>query len=140
VHQKSLGTDLEITGNLNAVQMCLLRDDYIAVLCQVVDDDTTDETIVVIHIPSRKEVCRTQLLSHDHDDMYPSCCSPRLTQDCQETVGLSLSWEGVVMTGRDVRDIIASSANTTSFMKPKKKPHLRNNQGYKKDGFRLGKK
>ena len=147
MHKQSRGTDLEIAGDLNLLRMCLLRDDYIAIVGYTFDNDPSSSVVtcivVVIHVPTRKEMFRTQLCNHEHvifscrvADQY----GPLLTQDCQETVGMSMSWEGVVMAGRDVREVMASSGNATSLLKQKKKPHLRNNQGYKKDGFRLGKK
>lgn len=142
MHQRSRAIDLVISGDFIVERLCLLRDDYIAMVCQAGSESSTVPPIflltfllVVIHIPSRKEICRIPLCPTEY-----SIC-PMVTYDCQNTVGLSFSWHGVVMTGRDVREVIEESSNNAILLhKQKKKPHLRNNQGYKKDGFRLGKK
>ena len=128
LHTRALCTDLEISGVDNFSRLCIIRDDYIAMICRFT-------TIVVIHVPSQQEIFRTELFERDTN---PLIGYPRLISDGQGTITLSASHVGIVMTGCDVRQVIESSARTAG--KQKKKPHLRNNQGYKKDGFRLGKK
>jgi hypothetical protein len=136
---------LSISGDLEVVRISLIRDQYIALMCRTCGQpDLLDITwheryfvAIIVHVPSQNEVCRTELCGV-RDGCNDITLAPYITYDCNETIGLCLSWEGVVMSGHDVRKTIESTLS--SSLKQKKKPSLRNNQGYKKDGFRLGKK
>jgi hypothetical protein len=150
-------TELVLTGELEVLDLSLLRGSYVALVCCMykssgtfsVHENANDEGedletslwIVVVHIPSETEVCRTELLSNWTRNHYDGVRIkvPFLPSDINDTVGLCLSSAGVVMTGQDVRNTIELSTNN-SIPKQKKKSHLRNNSGYKKDGLRLGKK
>lgn len=96
-------------------------------------------TAVIVHVPSRREVERICLLKGQTSATF---INPHIVVHGNETIGLSLSWEGVVMTGDDVRSILDASkvvilddAQTRSLKKKKKRAPAK---GGKKDGFARG--
>jgi hypothetical protein len=107
------------------------------------DADTGDEqsmriVAVIIHVPSRREISRMQLLQGVSTEV------PHVTKDCHETIGVGLSWKGVVMTGSDVRSVTGSPDAImledrdalARFSKKKKKQ--KKQKTTKKDGFARG--
>lgn len=84
-------------------------------------------TAIVVHCSSRREIGRLCLLNGQEPDWL----LPHLVLDNDETVGLGLSWHGVVMTGNDVR---ATRVEEEQYAKKKKKRS--SNKGFKKDAFR----
>jgi hypothetical protein len=78
----------------------LVRDDYVALVCR----NLYDVFLIVIHVPSRTEICRLQLEEMPElDEGNPFDHIPRIGPDCQNTLGLCLPGAGLVMTGSDVR-------------------------------------
>lgn len=99
-------------------------------------DDSTPEiikvTAVIVHVPSRREIGRVVLLN----GQTPDDQLPHVVVDCNETVGLGLSWVGVVMTGSDVR---MKSLDDDEHARAAKKKPQRRPTAKKKDGFARGK-
>lgn len=113
------------------------------------DESRTVATIeaVIVHVPSRKvihqvflfeEYAATQSqINYDIPIFFTPSGSGR------GTIGVGLSWKGLVMTGRDVRDVgfgslqLGDDDATKGSRKQKKKKRQPNKTG-KKDGFARG--
>jgi hypothetical protein len=155
-------------NDMQTLQMACVRDDYIFLLCvghpspaqadpfaeldgqwfgpdRETDDSrrSLEQWAVVVHIASCREIGRRRWLpssAHLHllDDF------PRLVMmaDAHDTIGVGLSWRGVVMTGSDVRGVGASShvhmIQDAPLRSSKKKKKGGKARGSKKDGFARG--
>jgi hypothetical protein len=114
--ENSKSNGLCIPGDLEVIRMSLIRDHYVALVCRMyLYPPSSDRlfydvmiVVVIVHVPSRMEICRTDL-SSNRGQSCDDIVVPFLTNDCTETIGLSLSWKGIAMTGRDVRKTIESS-------------------------------
>ena len=113
------------------------------------DESITTTTIeaVIIHVPSRKVIHQVFLFEED------AAAQPQINYDIpifftssgsgRGTIGVGLSWKGLAMTGRDVRDVgldslqLAEEDAPRSCRKQKKKKR-QPNRGGKKDGFARG--
>jgi F-box-like len=91
-------------------------------------------TAVIVHIESRREIGRICLL----DGQTADSLVPHMVVDGKETIGLGLSWEGVVMTGTDVRSSMMTMLDDAQTRSSKKKKKRAPTKGGKKDGFARG--
>ena len=91
-------------------------------------------TAVIVHVPSGREIGRVDLLDAAHAH-HPCSFLPNLVVDGNETIGLGFAWEGVVMTGADVRTILILDDEQRAAKKKQKKRA----SAKKKDGFARGK-
>jgi hypothetical protein len=116
-----------------------LGTDYSAVDDSYVRYDVWDYSIpvIVIHIPTRREIGRILLRDGQLHEMLDRLVFPVLVVDGQSTIGLGVSNKGIVMTGDDVRFCIGSKEDDDSKLPAhstakKKKNSVRS----KKDNFR----
>lgn len=91
--------------------------------------DAVKVIAIIVHASSRREIGRICLL----DEQLPDALLPHLVVDGQETIGLGLSWEGVVMAGANFRSRLYDEQEEHSNKKKKKRAP---NKGFKKDSFR----
>jgi hypothetical protein len=93
---------------------------------------------VIIHVPSRREIGRVKLM----DDEFDYHAVPQITVTNDDTIGVGISWKGVIMTGSDVRslaersDTIVLDDTLTPAKAAKVKTARRKNKGDKKLGSR----
>lgn len=136
---------LELNGDLDVVRIASLRDNHVLVICREFQRPVGDDNIrisvqaIVLHVPSRSEIGRVSLIDRVGPDITEV---PEITAVNGDTIGVGLSWKGVVMTGSAVRSIGQSvtivgdkCAIVRSSKKKKKRPQ---NKGSKKDGFARG--
>jgi hypothetical protein len=165
---------LPIHGNLEIIRMSAFRDEHVVAICRefTLRSDISDvedlggqwfgETMeaamdavvhkavqaVIVHVPSRREIGRVQLTD---DGLNYINDVPRITMTSDGTIGVGVSWKGVIMTGSDVRSLAAGSGSLaagsdtiflddiqTRVKAPKGKKKRRQNKGSKKDVFARG--
>ena len=153
---------MEIPGNMEIVRMARLRDQHAIVLCRAYvaaapldstpepvgghwlrraqplsSSDRTDVCAIVFHIPTRCQVGSCCLLEDIH-----LADAPHVTVDSGDTLGVALSWKGLVMTGNDVRyvgdDSTMNESSPPRSGKKKKKKGSRTRREGKKDEFARG--
>jgi hypothetical protein len=153
---------LALEGDCEALHMECLHDDYAVVLCRVCEshspeadvgdiegDDTSSRSIdaVVIHVPSRSVIHRVCLMDEDSaftsEYMAETYNFPIFFTSNGDTVGVGLWWKGVILTGKDVREVgnnttyVVGDESSRSVRKQKKKKR-QIVKGVKKDGFARG--
>jgi len=144
-------SNILLTGNLHIVSLSSFRDQHLVALCQCHDMDDmgihSDVPInanglfnlvarisviaVIIHVPTRREIGRMPILDDSTD-------VPQIPHKCEDTVGVGVSWKGLIMTGGDVR-ALAEAAKVfviDESRTPSKSPKVKKKQGLNK----LGKK
>lgn len=138
-------TILNVAGDMEAVRLVNLRDSHIVLIARERRSNASGDKVlsicgVVIHVPSRHEIGRMALLdgiSEDEADI------PVMSVINDGTIGVGLSWKGVVMTGSDCRavgdsqSIIVDAVGTTP-KSAKKKKKGKAKKTSKKDGFARG--
>jgi F-box-like len=134
-------TGFALPGDLEVVRMSLIRDIYVSLICRMYQQPPFSDNpifdvvyvVVIVHIPSRREIFRSPFRNGDQtvDDTIAPCISG----DSYNTIGLSLSWEGVVMTGSDIRKTISEHHLRTPN---RKKCSSKKSSVKKKDGFSRG--
>jgi hypothetical protein len=106
-------TELPMTKNLMVMSKpSRIRGCYVAFVCRDCDDGVL--TTIVIHVPSRIEVCRItmdQIPVWDRDDLYKYI--PRISSDCNTSIGLCSTYLGLVMTGFNIRNRSALSTEAS---------------------------
>ena len=142
----NIDTGLALNGDLEVVRMSLIRDYYIALVCRTYQQPPFSGNpicdvifiVVIVHVPSRTEIFRIPFQNGGQtvDDTIIPCIS----NDSFDTIGLSLSWRGVVMTGSDVRKMIAATSDQPWKASQRKKPISKkcSSTSRKKDGFSRG--
>jgi hypothetical protein len=156
---------LALPGVVNIVSLACVRDKHLIVVCHgifqnrydtpgtitppfrmdVTSPSRTDVIVIVIDIPSRREIGRTRWISKvlmwQRDDI------PFLTVDNSgTTMAIGLSWKGIIMTGSNIRSVsdAASASNLRAecplrlAVPPKKKKPPKTIKGKKKDKFVRG--
>jgi hypothetical protein len=152
---------LPIPGNMEIIQMSSLRDEHVVAICREFALSNNDPTeledlggqwfganmqavdhkavhAVIIHVPSRREIGRVKLM----DDEFDYHAVPQITVTNDDTIGVGISWKGVIMTGSDVRslaersDTIVLDDTLTPAKAAKVKTARRKNKGDKKLGSR----
>lgn len=156
---------IELQGNFEVIKLANIRDEHVLVLCQRhprsenADVDAIDGHwfgpindncqvalyAIIFHVPSRAEICRVCLLNDLMDDFGNGA---RISGDVPlsivangGTVGATVWWRGIVMTGEEVRKIQhdpEGKEQTQSPSKAKKKKKKTPKKGGKKDGFARG--
>jgi F-box-like len=134
-------TGFTLLGDLEVIRMSLIRDIYVVLICRMYQQPPFSDNpfldvvyvVVIVHIPSRREICRSQF--RNSDQIVDETIAPCISGDSCDTIGLSLSWEGVVMTGSDVRKTISEHPSRASH---RKKSSLKKSSVMKKDGFSRG--
>jgi hypothetical protein len=146
---------LTLEGDCEAIRMERIQDDYAVVLCRVrkflnaeaaIDgDDAVSLSIeaIVIHVPSRRAIHRVCLLEEDSAFPMPGNDDiPILFAASGETVGVGLWWKGVILTGKDVREVGSNTMHAVEDEKSrgakKQKKKQRQSTKGKKDGFARG--
>jgi len=161
---------LTVEGNCEAVRMESTHDDYVIVLCRVetssteadnavdgqwfgndapVGESTTTRTIeaMVIHVPSRKEIHRVCIQEEEQTAQPPDNYDIPIFFSSHgsgsNTLGVGLSWKGLVMTGSDVREVgrgalLSVEDEAPRSMRKQKKKKRQQVKGGKKDGFARG--
>jgi hypothetical protein len=149
---------LPISGNMEVIRMSSFRDEHVVAICRettlstnnLVDVEDLGEQLfavnleaeenksvhaVIIHVPSRREIGRVKLM----DDVSNSIVDvPRITVTSENTVGVGVSWRGIIMTGSDVRylaersDTIVLDDTLTPAKAAKGKALRRKKEGGKK--------
>lgn len=144
---------ISISEDVEIVRMVCLRDDYMLLFCrryiatsrEVVQDDGSHLSLdgFLFHIPTRCEIgriCLMDRISFDVNDI------PLATVDSEQTIGVGLSWKGIIMTGEDVRSLRSPEFSVivqNNFLSPrsnkiKKKGAKAKKPLGKKDGFARG--
>jgi hypothetical protein len=149
---------LALDGECEAIRMENMQDDYAVVLCRVresLNPEVTFDTLaggdtalpsiqaIVIHVSSRKVIHQGCLL--DEDSAFPTSETydiPIFFTSNGDTVGVGLWWKGVIVTGKDVRDVGSNSMHAVEreqsrSAKKQKKKKQHTIKG-KKDGFARG--
>jgi hypothetical protein len=156
-----LYSTLSIPGNMEIIRMSTFRDEHVVAICRESTLSSTEQIdvedrggqwfagnmeaaahkavhAVIIHVPSRREIARFQLM----DDVFNFSFVPLITMTNDDTIGVGVSWRGVIMTGSDVRslaagsDAIALDDTLTPVKAPKGKTARRKDKGGKKLGSR----
>jgi hypothetical protein len=155
---------LPISGNMEVIRMSSFRDEHVVAICrestlstnnlvgveglggQWFADNTEAEEpksvlAVIIHVPSRREIGRVKLM----DDVSNSIVDvPHITFTSENTVGVGVSWRGIIMTGSDIRSLAERSETfvlddaLTPVKAAKGKKKRRPIKGARKDGFFRG--
>jgi hypothetical protein len=155
---------LPIPGNMEIIRMSSFRDEHVVAICRestLSSNDLIDVEdlggqwfasmgewehnksihAVIIHVPSRREIGRVRLM----DDVSNFIVDvPRITVTNDGTIGVGVSWRGVIMTGIDARslaartDTIVLDDTLTPVKAAKGKKKRRQNKGSKKDVFARG--
>ena len=150
---------LALPGVINIFSLACVRDKHLIVVCHEIvknqvdtlapatltPSSRTDVIVIVIDIPSRREIGRTRWLSKVLDEWQPDDI-PLLAVDNSGTMAIGLSWKGIIMTGSNIRSVSdAASASKMgaecplrSPVPPKKKKPPKTIKGKKKDGFVRG--
>jgi hypothetical protein len=148
---------LTLEGDCEAICMERMQDDYAVVLCHVrkfrnteaaIDSIDSDDAAslsieaIVIHVPSRRAIHRVCLLGEDWAFPPGNYNIPILFAANGETVGVGLWWKGVILTGKDVREVgsntmHAAEEEKSRSTKKQKKKQRQSTKG-KKDGFARG--
>jgi hypothetical protein len=157
---------LALEGDCEAIRIECLHDEYAVVLCRVrlehspqatvggiEVDDTASPSIdaIVIHIPSRSVIHRVCLLDEDSaftsEYAYSTLAEiydcPIFFTSYGDTVGVGLWWKGVILTGKDVREVGNNTKHVVEeeplrSAKKQKKKKRQTVKGGKKDGFARG--
>jgi hypothetical protein len=148
---------LTLEGDCEAICMERMQDDYAVVLCHVrkfrnseAAIDSTDSNdaaslsieAIVIHVPSRRAIHRVCLLGEDWAFPPGNYNIPILFAANGETVGVGLWWKGVILTGKDVREVGSNTMHAAEEEKSrntkKQKKKQRQSTKGKKDGFARG--
>jgi hypothetical protein len=154
--------NLPIPGDLEIVRLSSFRDQHIVAICRETvhrsveteglggqwfsDDNDTTETrtgviAVILHVPSRREIGRVALFE---DTPLFNSDLPQIPVNCEDTVGVGVSWKGLIMTGSDVRALTDSSEADplvdalTPAKAAKGKKKRRQQKGSKKDEYARG--
>ena len=145
-------TVLEIFGDVEVVRIASIRDRHILLLCREHatptttadpgDDNSPPVSIVavLVDVEHKREIHRATLQEGAGLGMSDV---PEISSVSEDTIGVGLSWKGVVMTGSAIRSVVEtsvivienSSPNCRSVKKKKKKQIAK---GSKKDGFARG--
>jgi hypothetical protein len=119
---------LPIPGNMEIIRMSSFRDEHVVAICREFALSTNDPTdledlggqwfganmeavehkavhAVIIHVPSKREIGRVKLM----DDEFDYHAVPHITVTNDGTIGVGISWKGVIMTGSDVRSLAERS-------------------------------
>lgn len=134
-------TGFALRGDLEVIRMSLIRDIYVALICRMYQQPPFSDNpifdvvyvVVIVHIPSRHEIFRSPF--RNSDQTLDNSIAPCISGDSCNTIGLSLSWEGVVMTGSDIRKKISEHHWRTPH---RKKSSSKKSDAKKKDGFSRG--
>jgi hypothetical protein len=156
----SVTNHLELEGGVEVERIASLGDRHILLLCrqyiplgvessQTNPDEVDSElpcqvcaVAILVHIKSRQEIHRVTLFDGVDPELFQL---PEITSACHETIGVGLSWKGIIMTGSSVRSVAepdilvlpgATEAVTNRSAKKKKKKMVP--KGSKKDGFARG--
>jgi hypothetical protein len=160
---ESTCSTIEIPGNMEVVRMARLRDQHAIVLCRAFLADSQDAPMVepvgghwlrgahplshrtdvhafVFHVPTRCQVGRFCLLEDVSNHLF---CVPHISADSGDTIGVALSWKGLVMTGNDIRCVggnttVPNDSSPPRSGKKKKKKGSRVKREGKKDEFARG--
>lgn len=153
-------SSIEIPGrNIEVMRMTCIRNNYIIVVCRAFTDTSRDALeergggghwlrgqqsasatlridiqAYIYHIPTRYLVgqfCLLEDVGRLHD-------IPRLTPYSEDTLSVGLCWDGLVMTGSDVRCVNESAKIDSSPRSSKKKKKGRAKRRAKKDEFARG--
>jgi hypothetical protein len=120
---------LTLDGDCEAFRIECLQDDYAVVLCHVRESHDPEAAIdniddgyaaypckhaIVIHVPSRSLIHRVCLLEEEsaHSDGI-------FFTSNGDTVGVGFWWKGVVLTGKDVREVGSNALHAVEEEKPK---------------------
>jgi len=158
---------LTLDFECETLQMLRFRDDHVVLICRLyeykeaeteeLEEDVTDlasendcqEKIeaVIVSVESRKVLHQVCLLEDaanllpvifDHDIQISLCAD-------QETLGVGVSWCGMVLTGQDIRSVGRTSLGgpldsqqASNNASKKKKKKRQSGKGNKKDGFARG--
>jgi len=142
---------LEIDGDMEALKIVNLRSSHVVLLCRNYNRTSTPSDnipneeksvyAIVVSLPDRVEIGRMVLVEEVGLDLYEI---PEISIVNDGTIGVGLSWKGVVMTGSAVRSLAAPSdsvkvedAASSRTTKRKKNKRL-GNKGSKKDAFSRG--
>jgi len=164
--EESACATVEIPGDTEVIRMACLRDQHILILSRAFADAPDDAMAdreggggghwfrgdrpasgstrmdiyaFIYHIETRCQIGRYCLLE---DVSSHAADVPCITVDSGDTLGVGLSWNGLVMTGNDVRSVGDSTAVPNESTSPrssgKKKRNGRAKRRAKKDEFARG--
>jgi hypothetical protein len=95
--------------------------------------------MIVIHVPTRHEIYRTDAGFSTNDDFTAPIFA---SSHNNSTIGCALNWSGISITGDDVRHMKVSNAKPEQAKETRKKKKaskaVANAKGRKKDGFARG--
>lgn len=148
---------LTLIGNCESIRMATIGEEHIVLVCRVHEmgpshsDDQEEPDVphrrlvyaILVHVPTRREIERICILE-DASVIHQSATYdvPIFFVSLGDTVGVGISWKGVVLTGKDVREVGAGVSNvnsdTKSAKKQKKKKGQRTVRVNKKDVFARG--
>jgi hypothetical protein len=155
---------LPIPGNMEIIRMASFRDEHVVAICRestLSSNDLIDVEdlggqwfasmgagehnksvhAVIIHVPSRREIGRVKLMDEVSNFIVDV---PQITVTSYDTIGVGISYRGVIMTGGDARllaartDTIVLDDSLTPVKAAKGKKKKRQNKGNKKDVFARG--
>jgi hypothetical protein len=152
---------LPISGNMEIIRMSSFRDEHVVAICRqstLSGNDLIDVEdlggqwsragehnksvyAVIIHVPSRREIGRVPLMDEVSNFIVDV---PQISVTNYDTIGVGISWRGVIMTGVDARllaartDTIVLDDSLTPVKAAKGKKKRRQNKGNKKDIFARG--
>jgi len=144
---------LRLSGDIEVVRGTTVRDEHVLLLCRhyqrTVEAEADSESVIeisicaiLVHIPTKSEIGRLTLLDRVGPDIVEV---PVISLDIDDTIGLALSWKGVVMTGNGVRShasqmtiVLEDSPLKSHAGSGKKKKKRKGAKGGKKDGFARG--
>ena len=165
---ESTFTTIEMDGDAEVIRMMCLRDQHVVILCRTFldiqeDADTPIERQVgghwfrterppslgtkridvyafIYHIASRRLINQFCLIENVSSNVVDI---PLLSVNADNTVGVSLSWRGIIMTGSDVRSNCGGKGTLGEPSSPppsagKKKRNGRAKRRAKKDEFARG--
>jgi len=136
--------DIVVLQDLEALKVASLRGNHILLFCRqhrkVNSRDEASVLAIIIHVQSRMEigrVCFNEWVELDQSEI------PEISVVNDETIGVGLTWKGVVMTGAAVRSV--GDSNVVLVDEPplarsckKKKKRMASKKGKTTDAYARG--